>query len=112
MNPIINIFNLSEEAHRLCVTFLQVHCVASTLFWCTSFVLPNSLKAAGDVRYVMIVAAGTMWLVRVCSAYFLAFTVGLGPVAVSFAMGADFLFRGIFFTARWLSGRWMEKRVI
>ena len=112
MNPIINIFNLSQEAHNLCVTFLHVHLVSSTLFWCLSFVLPNSLKAAGDVRYVMIVAASTMWLVRVCLAYFLAFVIGLGPVAVSFAMGADFLFRGIFFSARWLSGKWKEKRVI
>jgi putative MATE family efflux protein len=110
--PIISIFNLSEEAHRLCVTFLQIHCVTSTLFWCISFVLPNSLKAAGDARYVMIVAATSMWLVRVCSAYFLAFTAGLGPIAVFLAMGGDFIFRGIFFTARWLSGRWMEKRVI
>jgi Na+-driven multidrug efflux pump len=112
MNPIINIFSLSDEAHMLCVRFLQIHLISSTLFWCLSFVLPNSLKAAGDVRYVMIVAASTMWLVRVCLAYFLAFVIGLGPVAVSFAMGADFLFRGIFFTARWMSGRWMEKRVI
>jgi Na+-driven multidrug efflux pump len=82
------------------------------LFWCSSFVLPNALKAAGDANYIMIVAASTMWVVRVCSAYLMAFTLGLGPIAVYFAMGADFLFRGIFFTMRWRSGRWMEKKVI
>ena len=112
MNPIINIFNLSPEAHQLCVTFLRIHCVTSTLFWCFSFVLPNSLKAAGDVRYVMIVAVSTMWFVRVCSAFIMAFPLGLGPMAVYLAMGADFLCRGIFFGARWVRGRWMEKRVI
>ena len=112
MNPIVGIFNLSDEAYRLCVIFLRIHLVTSTLFWCPSFVLPNALKAAGDVKYVMIVAASTMWLVRVCSAFLMAFPLGLGPTAVSLAMGADFLFRGIFFTKRWLSGRWMEKKVI
>ena len=112
MNQIVGVFNLSEEARRLCVIFLRIHCVTSTLFWCPSFVLPNSLKAAGDARYVMIVAASTMWLVRVCSAYLMAFPLGLGPMAVTIAMGADFLFRGIFFTWRWKNGRWMEKRVI
>lgn len=112
MNQIIGIFTLSEEASRLCVTFLRIHCVTSTLFWCPSFVLPNTLKAAGDARYVMIVASCTMWLVRVCSAYLLAFPLGLGPKAVYFAMGADFLFRGIFFAKRWLNGRWMNQRVI
>jgi len=112
MNPIINIFNLSSEAHELCVLFLRIHCVTSTLFWCPSFVLPNSLKAAGDARYVMIVAACTMWLVRVCLAFILAFPLKLGPSAVYIAMGADFLFRGIFFIKRWFSNKWIEKKVI
>ena len=112
MNPIVSAFNLSDEAFRLCLLFLKIHCVTSTLFWCPSFVLPNALKAAGDARYIMIVAAGTMWIVRVCSAYFLAFTLGMGPAAVTVAMGADFLFRGIFFTRRWLSNKWIDKKVI
>jgi len=112
MHQIIGIFKLSQDAHNLCVLFLRIHCVTSTLFWCPSFVLPNALKAAGDVRYVMIFAAVSMWLVRVCSAYVLAFPVGLGPAAVSVAMGADFLFRGVFFGKRWLSNKWIEKKVI
>jgi putative MATE family efflux protein len=112
MNQIIGIFNLSAEAHQMCVSFLRVHCITSTLFWCPSFVLPNALKAAGDARYVMVVAACTMWLVRVCSAFVMAYWLGLGPVAVYIAMGADFLFRGIFFTKRWLSNKWIEKKVI
>ena len=112
MDQIIGIFNLSQQAHNMCVLFLRIHCITSTLFWCPSFVLPNALKAAGDARYVMIVAACSMWLVRVCSAFVLAFPLGLGPAAVWAAMGADFLFRGIFFTKRWLSNRWIEKKVI
>jgi Na+-driven multidrug efflux pump len=112
MNRIIGIFNLSQEAHSMCVLFLRVHCVTSTLFWCPSFVLPNALKAAGDARYVMVVAACTMWIVRVCSAFFLTYTLGFGPVGVYLAMGADFLFRGIFFSKRWFSNKWIEKKVI
>ena len=112
MNPIVSIFNLSPQAHEMCVLFLRIHCITSTLFWCPSFVLPNALKAAGDARYVMIVAACTMWIVRVCSAFFMAYTLKLGPVAVTLAMGADFLFRGIFFVKRWLSGKWIDKKVI
>ncbi|MCL2185690.1 MAG: MATE family efflux transporter [Treponema sp.] len=112
MDPIISVFNLSAEAHEMCRTFLKIHCITSTLFWCPSFVLPNALKAAGDARYVMVVAACTMWLIRVCSAFFMAYTLGLGPVAVYLAMGADFLFRGIFFIKRWRSNKWIEKKVI
>jgi Na+-driven multidrug efflux pump len=112
LDQIISIFNLSSEAHQMCARFLLVHCIFSTLFWCPSFVLPNALKAAGDARYTMIVAISTMWLVRVCSAYIMAFPLGLGPVAVWAAMGADFFFRGVYYTVRWYRGRWMTKRVI
>ena len=112
MNQIIGIFNLSKEAHDMCVVFLRIHCITSTLFWCPSFVLPNALKAAGDARYVMIIAACTMWIVRVCFSYLLAFPLGFGPVAVWLGMGADFVFRGFFFVRRWLSNKWIEKKVI
>jgi putative MATE family efflux protein len=112
MDRIIGFFSLSQEAHRMCMLFLRVHCVTSTLFWCPSFVIPNALKAAGDARYVMIIAILSMWLIRVCSAYPLSFTLGFGPVGVYLAMGADFLFRGIFYTKRWLSNKWIEKKVI
>jgi len=112
MDQIVSIFNLSLEAKEMCVLFLRVHCITSTLFWCPSFVLPNALKAAGDARYVMVVAGCTMWFIRVCSAFLMAFWLGLGPVAVYLAMGADFLFRGIFFIKRWLSNKWIEKKVI
>ncbi|MCL2764959.1 MAG: MATE family efflux transporter [Treponema sp.] len=112
MDQIVSIFQLSPEAGEMCKLFLRVHCITSTLFWCPSFVLPNALKAAGDARYVMIVAGCTMWLVRVCAAFFMAFVLGLGPVAVYIAMGLDFLSRGILFTKRWLSGKWIEKKVI
>jgi putative MATE family efflux protein len=112
MNPIISIFNLSEEAHRLCIIFLRIHCITSSLFWCPAFVLPNALKAAGDARFVMIIASCTMWFIRVCSAYLLAFPLGIGPTGVYIAMGADFFFRGLFFVRRWLSNKWIEKKVL
>ncbi|MDR2729842.1 MAG: MATE family efflux transporter, partial [Treponema sp.] len=68
-NPIIGIFHLSPDAYKLCASFINVHCITSTLFWCMSFVVPSALKAAGDARYVMIVAASTMWIVRVSAAF-------------------------------------------
>ena len=112
MSPILDIFNLSGEAYEMCVVFLRIHCITSALFWPPSFVLPNALKAGGDSKYVMVTAACTMWFVRVCSAFIMAFPLGMGPAAVWYAMGADFLFRGIIFTKRWLGGKWIEKKVI
>ena len=108
----IGFFNLSPEAHELAAAFILIHLISSTLFFAPSFVLPNALRAAGDVRYVMVVAASTMWIVRVSAAFIMAFPLGLGPHAAWLAMGTDFVFRSFFFYIRWIRGRWMEKRVI
>jgi putative MATE family efflux protein len=112
MEPLIGLFSLSHEAHEMTRSFLRVHCISMGFGWAMSFVLPNALRASGDARYVMVVASISMWSVRVCSSYFFAFTLGLGPLGVWLAMGADFVVRGTFYCQRWIRGKWQEKRVI
>ena len=110
--PLTELFNLSPEANKMALSFLMLHCFSATLFWALAFSLPQALKAAGDARYVMIVAVTTMWTFRIGASFILAFPLGLGPIGVWLAMGLDFILRSIFFTARWLKGSWMKKRVI
>jgi putative MATE family efflux protein len=110
--PLVSFFHLSGEAHEYAMYFLQFHCLSMAIGWGASFALPNALRAAGDVRFVMITAVISMWTVRVSFSYILTFIFGLGPVGVWIAMGADFIARGSSYTIRWLRGRWQEKRVI
>jgi len=112
MDQLVGIFSLSAEAHGLAKSFLRIHCISMALGWSMSFVLPNALRAAGDARYVMIVAVASMWVVRVSAAYFFVFALGMGPRGVLIAMGADFAARGISYFLRWMGGKWQEKRVI
>jgi Na+-driven multidrug efflux pump len=42
----------------------------------------------------------------------LSFGLGIGPLGVWIAMGADFMVRGGLYLGRWISGRWKEKKVI
>jgi putative MATE family efflux protein len=112
VDPIISIFNLSPQAHEFAKIYLRIHCISMGLAWPTSFALPNALRAAGDNRYVMIVATVTMWTIRVSGSYLLAYTLGIGAVGVWLAMGADFLARSIFYVTRWIGGKWQTKNVI
>jgi len=82
------------------------------LGWPVSFALPNALRAAGDARFVMIAATISMWIVRVSAAYLFTFVLGIGPLGVWLAMGADFVVRGTFYCSRWVRGKWQEKKVI
>jgi putative MATE family efflux protein len=112
MESLISLFSLSNEAHGFAKSFLQVHCISMTIGWSLSFCLPNALRAAGDARYVMIVATVSMWTVRVSAAYLLSYVFGMGPLGVWLAMGCDFIFRGTFYLVRWLGGKWEKQRVI
>jgi putative MATE family efflux protein len=112
MNSVIGIFNVSPEAVSLLKAYLWIHCIAAPLFWPLAFILPNALRAAGDVRYCMITSTITMWVVRITAAYVLAYATPLASVAVWFAMGLDFIVRGGFNLNRWLGGRWKEKKVL
>jgi putative MATE family efflux protein len=112
MDTLIGLFNLTPEACVFAKQFLQIHCISMAIGWPVSFALPNALRAAGDARYVMIVATVSMWTVRVSAAYLLCFTFGIGPLGVWIAMGADFIGRGSFYLHRWVTGKWQEKRVI
>jgi len=112
------LFNLGPQAHEAAVLFLGVHSITMLVGWVFSFSLPNALRAAGDARYVMIVAAVSMWTVRVTAAYLLSFGIpplginGIGPLGVWLAMAGDFVVRGACYLYRWKSGRWQKKKVI
>ncbi|MCL1815197.1 MAG: MATE family efflux transporter [Treponema sp.] len=112
LDPLIGIFNLGPEAYAMAKAFLQVHCISMALGWTFSFVLPNALRAAGDIRFVVFVSTITMFAVRVSAAYFITFTLGTGPLGVWIAMGLDFIVRSNCYLWRWKSGKWRDKKVI
>jgi putative MATE family efflux protein len=112
LEPLIGLFRLSPAAHDMAKSFLQVHCVSMIIGWIFSFALPNALRAAGDVRYVMWTAAISMFAVRVSFAYLITFAFGVGPLGVWIAMGLDFLVRGTSYLTRWIGGKWQEKNII
>ncbi|MDR3166752.1 MAG: MATE family efflux transporter [Treponema sp.] len=112
LDPIVGFFNLTEGSHEMTKTFLWVLCIMAPISWPPSWTLPNALRAAGDARYVMILAALSMWAVRVLGAYLCAYTFGFGVIGVWYAMVADWCVRAVFYIHRWRRGRWQEKRII
>jgi putative MATE family efflux protein len=112
VDPLIGLFNLGPEAQVFAKSFLRVHCISMAIGWPMSFALPNALRAAGDARYVMVVASVSMWTIRVSVAYLLSYVVGIGPLGVWLAMGGDFMVRGISYFSRWVGGKWQNKKVI
>jgi len=105
-------FGLSEEAETIAVSVLRQCMLFSALVWPVSFELPNSLRAAGDAKYTMIVSMCSMWGFRVLFSYVLTTWAHLGLNGIWMGMYVDWICRAFFFVTRFRNGKWKTKRLI
>ncbi len=109
---IVGWFPLCAEASDIALHVLPVLAVFSCLIWPVSFAFPNTLRAAGDARFTMIVSAGSMWVVRFGLSYLLVKYFHLGVAGVWYGMVTDWMVRSLFFFFRYRSGKWKTMTVI
>jgi Na+-driven multidrug efflux pump len=93
---------LSDAADRRFKVFL----------WPMAFIPANGMRAAGDVRYTMLVSGVSMWVLRVGLCWYLCRYAGMGVTGVWVAMFAAWFCRGVFFLVRFQRGTWMRKKVL
>lgn len=110
--PVIHLGGMEPESAKMCYDMMVAITIAKPICWVFSFVPAYGMRAAGDVKFSMIVASSTMWLCRVALCVYLCKVWGFGPIAVWIGMFADWTLRGICFVSRFLSGKWCEKTVI
>lgn len=109
---ILHFYELSDEAYRYSCILIIMHNILALLLHPTSFNLANSLRAAGDVRFTMIVGIGSMLLFRLGSGMLFGVILRLGVIGVWMAMGMDWLVRSVAFTLRYKSGKWKTIKII
>ena len=95
----------------LAFTLVMIHNGFSILLGPASFVLPNALRAANDVRYTMVVATISMLVWRMGLSWVLCVNMGMGAVGVWYAMLVDWVCRVICFIARFATGAWKKNAV-
>lgn len=72
--------------------------------------LPNVLRAAGDVNFTSYVSLITMWLIRVGCSYAVSMKLGYGIEGVWICMGGEWLIRSVIFIMRFHSDRWLNQK--
>jgi Na+-driven multidrug efflux pump len=82
------------------------------IFWPASFTLPNSLRAAGDAKYTMIVSLLSVWIVRIGMSYVFGIGLGFGALGVWMAMICDWIVRVAFFSGRFARGKWKTFKLV
>lgn len=110
--PITMLAGMEPASAKLCFEMITFITIAKPICWVPSFIPPYGLRAAGDVKFSMIVSCCTMWLCRVSLCIYLCRVWGFGPIAVWIGMACDWMLRSIIFTARFHSRKWLNHHVI
>lgn len=77
-----------------------------------NLVIISSLRAAGDVKFPVIMGVISMWGVSVPLAYLLGITFDLGLIGIWLAFTADEWLRGLFMLSRWRKRKWQKQLVV
>ena len=77
-----------------------------------NLVIISSLRAAGDVKFPVIMGVISMWGVSVPLAYLLGITFDLGLIGIWLAFTADEWLRGLFMLSRWRNRKWQKQFIV
>ena len=110
--PVTILGGMEKTSAAMCIHMINWITIVKPLVWTMGFVPGYGLRAAGDVKFSMITSCCTMWACRFCLCVFLIRVLGFGPMGVWIGMFADWTVRGIIFTWRFHSRKWLEHKVI
>lgn len=108
-NQLIGMFNISDSASRIAKYLLILHSILACIMWPICFVMPTSFRAAGDVRFSLILSVIVMWICRVGASIVFVKYMGLGVEGVWYAMFFDWIVRLPFLVVRYIRGTWLTK---
>ena len=73
------------------------------------FTLPNTFRAASDVKFTMRLSIFSMWVFRIGLSYLLNAWFDWGIMCVWYAMTVDWCFRAAVYIIHYLRGSWLKK---
>lgn len=112
VRPITYFGGMEPESARMCIYMVTWITIIKPIVWVMSFIPAYGFRAAGDVKFTMIVSVLSMWFCRVTLTIVLARFFGMGPMAVWIGMFTDWTVRSIIYTIRFRSHKWLDHKVI
>ena len=108
----MHFYQLSSETLQLIFYLVVIHGVFNAIVYPISGPLSNGLRAAGDVKFTMIVSIASTLLARFVFSIIFAIYLNMGVIGIAFAMCLDWTIRAVIFYCRYSSLKWLEFKVI
>ena len=103
---ILRAYHLSDITYEYARQILIYHGSMCVLIWPMSFSIANTLRAANDVKYTMVISIASMWIFRIGLSYLMGEYFHMGLSGVWVARTVDWAVRAILFTARYRGKKW------
>jgi len=105
-------YAVSDQTKQLVVMLVLVNNAFNAVVFPFAGPLGNGLRAAGDVRYTMIVSILLTVVVRLFLSVLLGLWLHLGVMGIAWGMGIDLTIRALIFIRRLKGGKWQSFKVI
>lgn len=103
---------LADETKRLVILLVLIHNVFNSIVFPFSGPLGNGLRAAGDVKFTMVVSIASTIGGRFIFSLLFGIVFQMGVIGIACAMCLDWLLRAIIFYVRFKAGKWKCFKVI
>ena len=103
---------LADETKRLVILLVLIHNVFNSIAFPFSGPLGNGLRAAGDVKFTMVVSIASTIGGRLIFSLLFGIVFQMGVIGIACAMCLDWLLRAIIFYVRFKAGKWKCFKVI
>lgn len=109
---VMQFYDVSEETKRLTVVLVLIHNIFNCIAFPFADPLGKGMRAAGDVRFTMVVSLATTIGVRLIFSLLFAIVMDMGVIGIAWAMCLDWCSRAIIFYIRFRRGKWKQFRLI
>ncbi len=109
---IVHYSAISTEAKELVVWLVLINNIFNGLAYPFAGPLGNGLRAAGDIKFTMIISVTLTIAARLLFSALFGLWLGWGVIGIAIGMSIDLVFRGMIFVWRFKSKKWTQFQVI
>ena len=105
-------YAVSEETRQYVLYLVLIHNLGNSILFPFADPLGKGLRAAGDVKYTVVVSLFATIGVRLLLSLLFGIVLQMGVIGIALAMCMDWLVRAVLFWIRFKKGRWKTFQVV
>ncbi len=109
---VMQFYDVSEETKKLTIILVLIHNIFNCIAFPFADPLGKGMRAAGDVRFTMVISLATTIGVRLIFSLLFAIVMDMGVIGIAWAMCLDWCSRAVIFYIRFRKGKWKQFQLI